>query len=270
MSYLTYSFNLTENQKKKLAIAYNNKKAVNIKFKFNHLTGDFPIMITKRQQNKINKAKKENVGFVLRMSESQVRKQSQNEDFLCALAGLLTRTILPLAGKFIPKIIAPLATGSLRTVGDVAMKKIMGNGMISVPNDKKIDLLKTNALTNTQIHKLKNSPCECELKLTNKQMQNGGFLGLLASLGIPLISSLIGSLMGKGLQLEPPRGRGLQIDSAPRSYRRIPVTAGDGLQIDSEHRNYKMILPNGRTRAAKGLRYLFIEGDGMQKKDKIC
>ena len=38
MSYLTYSFNLTENQKKKLANAYNNKEAVNIKFKFNQLT----------------------------------------------------------------------------------------------------------------------------------------------------------------------------------------------------------------------------------------
>ena len=86
MSYLTYSFNLTENQKKKLANACNNKKAANIKFKFNQLTGNFPIKITKRQQNKINKAKKEKVGFVLRMSESQVRKQSKNGGFLGALA----------------------------------------------------------------------------------------------------------------------------------------------------------------------------------------
>ena len=46
LSYLTYSFNLTENQKNKLANAYNNKKAVNIKFKFNQLMGDFPITIT--------------------------------------------------------------------------------------------------------------------------------------------------------------------------------------------------------------------------------
>ena len=57
MSYVIYSFNLTENQKKKLANAYNNKKAVNIKLKYNQLIGDFPIMITKRQQTKINKVK---------------------------------------------------------------------------------------------------------------------------------------------------------------------------------------------------------------------
>ena len=129
MSYLTYSFNLTENQKKKLANAYNNKKAVNIKLKYNQLIGDFPIMITKRQQNKIDKDIKEQVGFVLRMSESHVMKQCQNRGFLCALAGLLIKTILPLASKFIPKIIAPLATGALTTVGDVAMEKITGQGM---------------------------------------------------------------------------------------------------------------------------------------------
>ena len=94
MSYTIHSFSLTENQKKKLARAFNNKKAVNIKFKSNRLTGDFPIMITKRQQNESDKAIKENVGFILRMSESQVRKQSQNSGFLGALAGLITKTIV--------------------------------------------------------------------------------------------------------------------------------------------------------------------------------
>ena len=201
-------------------------------------------MITQRQQNKINKVKKDKLGFILRMSESQVKHQSKNGGFLGALAGLFTRTILPLVSKIVPKIIAPLATGALTTVGDVAMKKIMGNGMINVPNDKKIDLLKTNALTKTQINKLKNSPCECELKLTNKQIQNGGFLGLVASLGIPLISSLVGSLMGKGLQTERPRrrcsGNGLQIERSRN---------GNGFQIDSTPRNYRRIQINNEKKA---------------------
>ena len=48
MSYLTYSFNLTKNQKKKkLTSAYNDKKAVNIKYEFNQLTESFPILITR-------------------------------------------------------------------------------------------------------------------------------------------------------------------------------------------------------------------------------
>ena len=65
MSYTIHSFSLTENQKKKLARACNNKKAVNIKFKSNRLSGNFSIMITKRQQNKIDKAIKENLDLFL-------------------------------------------------------------------------------------------------------------------------------------------------------------------------------------------------------------
>ena len=71
--------------------------------------------------------------------------------------------------------------------------------------------------------------------LTNKQIENGEFLGLLTSLGVPSISSLIGSLMGKWLQIDRPRqgnalkvcawtpGSGLQIDLVSRSYRNIPI-----------------------------------------------
>ena len=55
MSYITHTFSLSENQKKKLARAYNKNETVNIKFKTNGLSGSFPIMITKRQQNKIGK-----------------------------------------------------------------------------------------------------------------------------------------------------------------------------------------------------------------------
>ena len=76
MSYITYPFNLSKNWKNKLASAYNNKKAINIKF--NQLTGDFPIMITKVQKGKIDKAIKDKVEFILRMSEVQVKNQSQN------------------------------------------------------------------------------------------------------------------------------------------------------------------------------------------------
>ena len=243
MNYITHSFSLTENQKKKLARAYNNNnKAVNIKFKSNGLSGDFPIMITKRQKTKIDKAIKEGVGFVLRMRESQVRKQSQNGGFLGALAGLITKTIIPFATKVIPKIIAPLATGALTSVGDVAMKKIMGNGIIDVPSNKKNDLIMSNNLTKAQINKLLKSPCQCQLKLTKKQSQNGGFLGLLASLGIPLISSLIGNLMGKCLQIE----------RSNRCNESRPRTVGNGLQINRP-RSGNVTGVGNKTGAGKGI-----------------
>ena len=80
------------------------------------------------------------------MNEQQVKKQSQNGGFLSALAGLI-----PTIAKFIPKIIAPLATGALTSVADVAMKKIMGNGVINVPPDKKNDLISSSKLTKRKL-----------------------------------------------------------------------------------------------------------------------
>ena len=169
--------------------------------------------------------------------------------------------------KIIPKIIALLATGALTTVGDVAMKKIMGSEMINVPNDKKIDLLKTNALTKNQIKKIKNSKCDCNLKLTNKQLQNGGFLGLLASLGIPLITSLISGLTGrglsgKGLQTGPPsRGKGLQLGRT----RSIPFNTGEGLQIEPSSKiGDTVIVDLEPGKKPNGLKCNVYNGNGLQ------
>ena len=133
--------------------------------------------------------------------------------------------------------------------------------MINVPNDKKIDLLKTNALTKNQIKK--NSPCECNLKLTNKQLQNGGFLGLLASLGIPLITSLISGLTGRGLQIGPPsRGKGLQL----RRTRNIPFNTGEGLQIEPSSKTGDTVIVDDLEpgKIPIGLRCNVYNGNGLQ------
>ena len=142
---------------------------MNLAFKFNQWTGDFLIMITKRQKGKTDKTVKDNMWFILTMSESQVKKQSQNGGFLGALAESITKNIIPLASKFIPKIIAPLATSALTSVGHVAMKTIMGQRMINVPNNMKIHLIKSNTLTNKHLNKLKRSPYNVIFNwLTNK------------------------------------------------------------------------------------------------------
>ena len=65
MCYITHSFSLSENQKNKLARAYNKNKAVNIKYKTDGVSGNFPIMITKRQQNKIDRLLKKRLDLFL-------------------------------------------------------------------------------------------------------------------------------------------------------------------------------------------------------------
>ena len=52
--------------------------------------------------------------------------------------------------------------------------------------------------------------------------QYGGFLGLLASMGIPLAIDLAKKILGKGLQTQPPR---------PRRSPRPPPPKGRGMQM---------------------------------------
>ena len=158
-----------------------------------------------------------------------MRSQSKNGGFLGALVGLLTKTILPTVAKFVPKVLGPLATGALSGLASTGIGKLFGNGMVTIPSGKKQALLGSHKLTLAQRNKMIKSKGCCPIKLTKQQQQDGGFLGMLASLGIPLIGSLISGLTGKGLQvgrkgkgLRVDRGKGLQVDSQIRPYRSIP------------------------------------------------
>jgi len=53
--------------------------------------------------------------------------------------------------------------------------------------------------------------------------QYGGFLGMLASIGVPLAINLIGKMFGKGLQVRTP----------PRQWRSLPPPkGGKGMHIN--------------------------------------
>ena len=68
----------------------------------------------------------------------QISAQSKNGGFLGALASFLARTVLPTVAKIAPKIVAPLATGSLSGIASTGVSKIFGNGLIfPVPSAKK-------------------------------------------------------------------------------------------------------------------------------------
>ena len=53
-------------------------------------------------------------------------------------------------------------------------------------------------------------------------VRGGGFLGMLASIGVPLAIDLVKRILGKGLQTQPPR---------PRRFPRPPFPKGREMQI---------------------------------------
>ena len=67
-----------------------------------------------------------------------------------------------------------------------------------------------------------------KLKLNKKQSQDGGFLPLLLGAHGSLAAPVLGSLFGKGLQVDAqqrvPRGKGVQVDPQQRPYRRVPAS----------------------------------------------
>ena len=146
--------------------------------------------------------------------------------FLARLHLFLARTVLPTVARIAPKVVAPLTTDALSGLASTGVSKIFGNGLIlPVPPAKQQDLLNKAGpyLTNAQINQMLKSN---KLKFTKKQSQDGGFLPLLLGVLGSLAAPVLGSLFGKGLQVDAqqrvPRGKGLQVDAQQRPYRRVP------------------------------------------------
>ena len=115
-------------------------------------------------------------------------------------------------------------------MGDIGIKKLFGKGGafgagITIPKTffpmlPSIDREFTKAQIN-QINKIFNTGGRLVIKPTQKQIE-GGFLGTLASIGIPMAISLLPKLFGSGLQVD--RGS----SSNTRNVYVPPPTHGEG------------------------------------------
>ena len=73
-TYHSHKVNLSEGQRKKLLTAHNNKSGITIRLSKSDITGNDSLMLTKRQINQLNKAKKSGVGSDLKISQTQIPK----------------------------------------------------------------------------------------------------------------------------------------------------------------------------------------------------
>ena len=172
-TYFEYGVNLTDNQKRSLASAMNNKTPLTLRIKTSNLKGNDELMLTKTQLGRIQKSLASGTGVDIKISKTQIRKVAkQGGNLFTSLASLGAR-VLPYAVKGLSKAVPALA-------------KIFGKG-INIPK-KFFPMLPmiVNELTQPQIDQI------------NRVSQTG----TLASIGIPMAISLVTKMFGGGLQVD--------------------------------------------------------------------
>ena len=203
-TYIEYGVTLTDGQKSKLASAIINQSPLTLRLKHSHLRGSDELMLTKRQINKIEKSLANGTGSDIKISKTQIRHSVKHGGNLFSSLVSLGAKVLPYAIKGISKAVPALATGAATALGELGLNKIFGKG-IKIPPEF-IPMLPplvrefTKSQIN-QINKAYQTGGQLVIKPTRNQIE-GGFLGTLASIGIPMAISLVSKMFGPGLQVD--------------------------------------------------------------------
>ena len=222
-TYIEYGVKLTDGQKSKLVSAIRNKSPLTLRLKHSHLRGSDELMLTKRQISKIKKSIANGTGSDIKISKTQIRRSVKHGGNLFSSLASIGAKVLPYAIKGISKVAPALATGAATALGEIGLNKIFGKG-ITIPK-KFFPMLPAirGELTKSQIdliNKIYQSGGRLVIKPTRKQIE-GGFLGTLASIGIPMAISLVSKMFGGGLQVDR-RG------SSNTANVYVPSTHGEG------------------------------------------
>ena len=200
---------LTDGQRKKLI--RNNQ--VKLRFKQENLIGNDVLLMGKRDMNKLLKARENGKGVSLLVKLGST----------ASIAGQEGGNLLGLAARFAPMAAKALGLAGLSFGAEKALGKIFGKGMIP---PKAIELGKlVDMLTPAQKKMIKNILVG-QGYVGAGAGQKGGFLGILASLGIPLAISLVKKVLGSGMSLQPPRGRGASRSGAGMRLEPPPPIVG--------------------------------------------
>ena len=224
-SYIEYGVTLSNGQKSKLLSAIQNKSPLTLRLKNSHLQGSDELMLTQRQINKIKKSLANGTGSDIKISKTQISNSVKHGGNLFTSLMSLGSKLLPFAIKGVSKAAPALATGAVSALGDLGIKKLFGKG-ITIPKTF-FPMLSTiagefNKEQLDHINKVFKTGGRLVIKPTQKQIE-GGFLGTLASIGIPMAISLLPKLIGSGLQ----------VDRRPSSNTQgvyVPPTQGEGYQ----------------------------------------
>ena len=203
-NYFEYGVTLTDGQKSKLASAILNKSPLTLRLKHSHLRGSDELMLTKRQINKIGKSLRDGTGSDIKISKTQIRHSVKRGGNLFSSLASLGARVLPYAMKGISKAVPVLATGAATALGELGINKIFGKGITIPPQFFPMLPAIVREFTKSQINQINRAyqtGGRLVIKPTRKQIE-GGFLGTLASIGIPMAISLVSKMFGGGLQVD--------------------------------------------------------------------
>ena len=259
-TYFEYGVTLTDGQKTKLFNAIKKRSAIKIRLKHSHLQGPDELMLTQRQITKIKKSLANGTGSDINISQTQIRSLVKHGGNLFSSLLNLGSKLLPLAIKGVSKVAPALATGAATALGDIGIKKLFGKG-ITIPQ-KFFPFLPpiANEFTKAQIdniNKVFKTGGRLVIKPTQAQIE-GGFLGTLASIGIPMAISLLPKLFGSGLQVD--RGS----SSNTRSVY-VPPTQGEGYYPPPFNGNWENIIGMGAKKKSKGKGLLLGKKTSIQR-----
>ena len=201
--YHPYRVNLTAGQAETVAKAMKLKTPITLRLTHsNLLRGDETVNLTQSQINKLEKAKNKGVGADIKISKAQLKKFATSGGSILNLF----RIVSGVAKGLIPKILAPLATGAVSGLGEVAINKAVGGSYQLSPEHVKMVVdtpeirEKIRELMPMQQQKklVESYKCGSGLVIRTGRGQKGGFLGsLLAGIGIPPIAKLLGGAHGE-------------------------------------------------------------------------
>ena len=222
-NYIEYGVTLTDGQKSKLASAIRNKSPLTLWLKHSHLRGSDELLLTKKQITKIKKSLANGTGSDIKISKTQIRKSVKHGGNLFSSLASLGAKVLPYAIKGISKAVPALATGAATALGELGINKIFGKGITIPPEFFPMLPNIVREFTKSQINQINKAyqtGGRLVIKPTRKQIE-GGFLGTLASIGIPMAISLVSKMFGGGLQVDR-RG------SSNTANVYVPPTHGEG------------------------------------------
>ena len=246
-NYIEYHVKLTDGQKTKLSRAIKKRSAISLRLKHSHLKGPDELMLTQRQIARIKKSLANGTGSVIKISETQIRSLVKHGGNLFSSLLSLGSKLLPYAIKGVSKVAPAIATGAATALGDLGIKKLFGKG-ITIPK-RFFPFLPpiANEFSKSQIdqiNKVFKTGGRLVIKPTKTQIE-GGFLGTLASIGIPMALSLLPKLFGSGLQVD--RG-----SSSNTRGVYVPPSHGEGYYPPPFNGTWENTIGMGAKKKSKG------------------